>query len=394
VTQTDRECIWARIPQFSGAPATTAISRRQSSAAPLPGTLSKPACDVTLRPGVTITTKGSYPGVGIRAIGRRIPDCVISNAQLEQMFDTPAEWIRKNIGIETRRRSAPDEWTSDLGVQALLDACECARISADSLDLVICGTYTPDHMTPAAAVAVMRKLGLTGVPGFDVNSGGCTGGTFALDVGAKYLASGQYRRVAVVLADVTTKVVDPEDRTLAAIFGDGSACYLLEPCAPGKGVSSALLRSAPERYETAYVRRELRTWADGSPKRSGFGDNFGCMHGRGVRDFVLATVPCFIEELVRSHGLTVNDIDLLVLHQANYRLIQQIMDRLGLPHDRTVTTVERYGNTSGSGLPLALRDAIDLGRVAPGNVIVLASFGTGMSVGGTVVRWAGEDDFL
>ncbi|MCX5258357.1 ketoacyl-ACP synthase III [Streptomyces canus] len=343
-------------------------------------------------------TKAPRPashGVGIRAIGGHVPSRVVTNADLEKSLETTDAWISEHIGITTRRWSGPDERTSDLGAAALLDACARAGVDPDSIDLLICGTFTPDHMLPAAAVAIARKLGLSGVPGFDVNSGGCPGGTFALDVGAKYLMSGQYRRIAVVLADTTTKTLDPEDRTVGVIFGDAAACYLLEPCAPGTGMTPALLRSDPSAYETAFIKREERTWStDGSGKLSGFGNNFMHMHGRSVRNFALDTMPNFVLELLEHHAMTVDDIDLIIFHQANYHLIHLLMEKIGLPADRTLTNVERLGNTSGAGVPLVLREAVDSGRVKPGDTVVLASFGAGMSHGGTVIKWTAEDDFL
>jgi 3-oxoacyl-[acyl-carrier-protein] synthase-3 len=338
--------------------------------------------------------EGVRYGVGIKAIGGSVPECVVTNADLERRLETTEAWIAQNIGIQTRHWSGPDETTADLGARALADACERAGVSLESIDLVICGTFTPEHMIPAAAVAIMRKLGMRDVPGFDVNSGGCPGGVFALDVGAKYVASGQYRRVAVVLADVTTKLFDPEDRTVGVIFGDAGACYLLEPTKPGTGVSSALMRSDPSTYETAYVKREKRSWPDGSPKQSAYGDNFCYMHGRSVRDYALDRIPNFVEELAKRHGLALDDIDLIIFHQANFHLIHQMMQRLNLPPEKTLTTVQKLGNTSGSGVPLALREALDENRVKPGDNVVLVSFGAGMSHGGAVVRWPGSDDYI
>lgn len=340
------------------------------------------------------TTQSMSCGVGITAIGGRIPEQVVTNADLEGRLQTTDAWINENIGIQTRHWSGPEEGTSDLGAAALIDACERAGVSPDSIDLVICGTYTPDHMIPAAAVAIMRRVGMRDVPGFDVNSGGCPGGVFALDVGAKYIASGQYRRVAVVLSDVTTKLFDPEDRTVGVIFGDAAACYLLEPTRAGVGLSSALMRSDPTTYETAYVKRERRSWPDGSPKQTPFGDNFCYMHGRSVRDYALDRIPEFFEELVKNSGLTPDEVDLVIFHQANFHLIYMIMDRIGLPPEKTLTTVQRLGNTSGSGVPLALRDAQDQGRVKPGDVVVLISFGAGMSHGGTIIRWPKTEDYV
>jgi 3-oxoacyl-[acyl-carrier-protein] synthase-3 len=249
-------------------------------------------------------------------------------------------------------------------------------------------------MIPAAAVAIMRKVGMREVPGFDVNSGGCPGGVFALDVGAKFVASGQYRRVAVVLSDVTTKLFDPEDRTVGVIFGDAAACYLLEPTRAGVGLSSALMRSDPTTYETAFVKREKRSWPDGNPKQTHFGDNFCYMHGRSVRDYALDRIPDFVEELVKNSGLVMDQIDLVIFHQANYHLIHTLMERIGLPPEKTHTTVQRLGNTSGSGVPLALREALDQGRVKPGDVVALVAFGAGMSHGGTIIRWPEAEDFV
>lgn len=339
------------------------------------------------------TDRGPF-GVGIRAIGGRVPDRVVTNQDLEKTLDTTDAWIDQHIGVRTRRWAAPDEWTSDLGAAALLDACQRAGVAPDTVDLVICGTYTPDRMLPATAIGVMAKAGIHGAPGFDINSGGCPGGTFALDAGARYVASGDYRRVAVVLSDVSSKLMDPEDRSVGVIFGDGAACYLLEPSNPGTGVGPALMRSSPSGYETAFVKQEKRTWADGRPKQSAFGDNFSYMNGREVRDFALEVVPPFVDELCKVNGVELDEVALIVFHQANYRLIGLLMERIGLPAQQTVTNVQDLGNTSGAGLPLALRDAMDTpGRLSSGDVVVLVSFGAGMSHGGLVIRWAGADDF-
>lgn len=334
------------------------------------------------------------PGVGIRAIGTRVPDRVVTNTELEQLFDTTDDWITKYIGVKERRWAADDEWTTDLGAAALLDACERAGVAPETLDLVICGTYTADDIIPAAAVGIMRKVGVEGVPGFDVNSGGCGGGVFALDVGAKFVRSGAYRRVAVVLADVNSKLFDPEDRTVGVIFGDGAACYLLEPTTPGTGVSSAHLASFPSAYYTAYAGREQRTFADGRPKQSAFGDRFAVMNGRPVKDFAMEHIPPLVQQLSKDTGVALDDVDLILFHQANYHLIHALLKEVGLPEEKTFTTVQKYGNTSGSGIALALREAVDAGRVKAGDNVVLVSFGSGMSTGAALVRWAGPDDYL
>ncbi|WP_051967459.1 3-oxoacyl-ACP synthase III family protein [Kitasatospora mediocidica] len=332
-------------------------------------------------------------GVGIRAIGRYLPEKVVSNADLEEILLTRDDWIRANIGVETRHMAAEGEWTSDLGTAALLDACERAGISPAELDLVICGTYTPDNMTPPTAMLVIRKSGALGATGFDVNSGACPGGVFALDIGAKYVATGQYRRVAVVMADVSTRTMDWKDPAPAVIFGDGAACYLLEACTPGRGIGRTLLRSDPSGYESVWVRREKRTRRDGSALSSGFGDNFGALDGKAVHAFAVGEVPSFIRELLDVADQATADVDLFALHQANLYIIQGILRELGVPLERTVTNIQKYGNTSGASVPLVLREAEDLGRLLPGDQVLLAAFGSGFSMGAALVRWCGPEDF-
>lgn len=333
-------------------------------------------------------------GVGIRAIGAYLPERVVSNADLEEVLITRDDWIRENIGVVTRRVAAEEEWTSDLGARALVDACERAGISPCDVDLVVCGTYTPDNMAPPAAMLVIDKAGATGATGFDVNSGACPGSVVALDVGAKYVASGAYRRVAVVMADVSTKTLDWKDPGPAVIFGDGAACYLLERCVPERGVGTPLLRSDPSRYRAVWVPREVRRNRDKTPLRSAFGDNFAALTGAAVRDFAVGEVPGFVRELLALHGLSTEDVDLFALHQANLYIVRAIMAELCVPLERTVTTIEKYGNTSGASVPLVLREALDTGRLAPGDLVLLAAFGSGLTMGAVLVRWCGPEDFL
>ncbi|MFE3947486.1 3-oxoacyl-ACP synthase III family protein [Streptomyces sp. NPDC059118] len=332
-------------------------------------------------------------GVGIRAVGRYLPEKNLSNSDLEEILLTRDDWIRANIGVENRRMAAEGEWTSDLGTAALLDACDRAGITPADVDLIVCGTYTPDNMTPPTAMLVIRKAGATGATGFDINSGACPGGVFALDVGAKYIAAGQFRRVAVVMADVSTRTMDWKDPGPAVIFGDGAACYLLERCTPGRGIGTTLLRSDPSGYESVWVAREKRHRRDGTPMSSGFGDNFGALDGKAVHAFAVGRVPGFIKELLDTAGRTADDIDLFALHQANLYILQGIMRELGVPMDRTVINIQKYGNTSGASVPLVLREAEDLGRLSPGDQVLLTAFGSGFSMGAALVRWCGPEDF-
>lgn len=332
--------------------------------------------------------------VGIRAIGKYIPSRVVTNEELENRLPTTSEWIQQHIGIETRRVAEVHEWSSDLGARALADACREADLEVRDVSLVICGTYTPDQMLPDTASAIMAKAGIHGVPGFDINSGGCPGAVFALDVGTKYAASGEYPRVAVVLTDVTSKTFDPEDRTVGVIFGDAAACYLLEPTARCRGIGNALLRSDPSHYWSAHVAREQRFDAHGERKSSGFGDQFLTMRGRDIREFVLRTIPEFIREFLCKASLSADDVDFFALHQANRHLVHGVLEALGQPLTKTLTNIERIGNTSGASVPLVLSEAAESGQLKPGDLALLAAFGAGLNYGATLVRWCEAEDFI
>ncbi|MFI5974655.1 3-oxoacyl-ACP synthase III family protein [Streptomyces sp. NPDC051452] len=328
--------------------------------------------------------------VGIRSVGRFVPDVEISNEQVVERFDTSDEWIRAKLGIHARRVARPGQLTSDLAVGALRDACVRARIAPETIDLLICCTGTPDHMLPAMAAAVLRKAELFDIRGFDVNAGGCAGGVFALDVGVKYLRSGEYQRVAVVIADTVAQCLDPEDRTGHAIFGDGAGCYLLEACRDGRGVGPTLMRTKPELYYTAFTERQDPP--GGVPNRFS-GANYMRMDGGGVRDFALDVIPDFAEQVVKAAGTTLDDVDLIISHQANPTLLRRLVRELGQPESKTVVVADRLGNTSGSSVILALWEALESNRLHPGDEVLLVSFGSGMSYGGTVLRWCGPEDF-
>jgi|SRR5450755_143933 3-oxoacyl-[acyl-carrier-protein] synthase-3 len=337
----------------------------------------------------------SHYNVGIRTIGRYLPSRLVTNDEIAARLPTNSPWIKQRIGVETRHYSAPDEWSSDLGAHALLDACEQLGVDPRSIDLVICGTATADNILPHTAAAIMFKAGVAnGTPGFDVNSGGCPGSIFALDVGAKYVASGEYSRVAVVLADVTSKLFDPEDRTVSVIFGDGAACYLLEPTLRGPSIANAVLHTLPAGYRSAWAERGTRLDASGQRKTSAFGDNFMTMNGREVWNFVAENIPGFALDVLAKEGLTPDDVDFYALHQANINLVNLVMGSLEQPMSKTVTNIDRIGNTAGASVPLVLREATDSGQLKPGDLVFLLAFGGGLNYGATLVRWCGPDDFV
>lgn len=332
--------------------------------------------------------------VGIRSIGKYIPSRVVTNDEIAARLPTNSAWIKERIGVETRHFSAPDEWSSDQGAHAVRDACDQVNLDPHSIDLFICGTYTPDNMLPHTAAAIMTRLGIEGTPGFDVNSGGCPGAVFALDIGAKYVASGEYSRVAVVLTDVSSKLFDPEDRTVGVIFGDAAACYLLEPTLQVPSIGSATLHTLPSGYWSACAERGPRLDANGHHKTSEFGDNFMVMKGKDVWNFVSGVIPGFITDVLSKDGLTPDDIDFFALHQANVNLVHVVLHSLEQPLTKTHTNIARLGNTAGASVPLVLREAADSGQLKRGDLALLVAFGGGLNYGACLVRWCGPDDFV
>lgn len=253
----------------------------------------------------------------------------------------------------------------------------------------------PDHMLPNTAVAIMRQLGLTGIPGTDVNSGGYPTSVSALDMGVTYVSAGTYRRVAVVMADVSTKLFDPTDRTVGVIFGDAAACYLLEPVDKGLGVGTAVLRNDPSYYWTAWASRDIRLDGAGQRIRSGFSDNFMVMVGQEIREFVLGSIPNFLWEVVsKEEGVTLDEVDFYAIHQANWHLVRGVMDDLSQPHRKTLTNVERIGNTAGASVPLIPRQALDADRLHAGDLVLATAFGAGLNYGAVLIRWCGPDEFI
>ncbi|MBN1172272.1 MAG: ketoacyl-ACP synthase III [Micromonosporaceae bacterium] len=330
--------------------------------------------------------------VGIMAIGSYLPERVMTNDELATMVDTSDEWIRARIGVRTRHIAAPEELSSDLGAAALRDACRRAGIDLDEIDLVICGSNTPDHPSPQTASMIMRKVGLSGTAGFDVRCGGCAGGVFALDVGSQYVATGRYRTVAVVLAEVNSKITNWKDRTTCVILGDGAACYLLRPCGDGVGIQKTILGTDPSGYYVAYVPaggRAMPVTAEAAEQ----GLQYFVMQGRPVLDFAHNQMPPLIRQLAAESGHSLDDVQLFVTHQANINIINNIMDLIGQPRQKTYTNVERRGNTSSASVPLALCEAVDDGCLKPGDLLFAVAFGAGLTYGACAIRWCGPDDF-
>lgn len=325
--------------------------------------------------------------VGIVGIGSCVPDRVLTNADLEQMVDTSDEWITTRTGIKERRIADEATATSDLAFGAAQRALENAGVAPEEIDLIIVATVTPDMLFPATACLVQAKLGAPQAAAFDL-SAGCSGFTYALATGAGFVASGQYRTVLVIGADCLSKITDWSDRSTCVLFGDGAGAAVLREVPTGYGILSIVLGADG----TGGDKLTLPGGGSRRPFRFGRaetdrGNEFIHMAGRDVFKFAVRVVPLATEQVLSKAGLTLDDVQLFIPHQANVRIIDGAVERLGIDRERVMVNAERYGNTSAASVALALDEAVKAGRLSHGGVGVLVAFGAGLTWGAVALRW-------
>jgi 3-oxoacyl-[acyl-carrier-protein] synthase-3 len=322
-------------------------------------------------------------GARIAGIGKALPDRVLTNADLEKMVDTSDQWIRDRTGIRERHIASALDSASSLGASAAAEALRSSGFDPESIDLVICATATPDNMFPATASIIQDKIGARNAGAFDVNAA-CVGFLYAYATGAQYINSGLYKRVLVVGAEVFSRIVDWNDRGTCVLFGDGAGAVVLETSERG-GPASVVLKSDGSLGNILYARGPC-----GSPATAIDAESFCVvMDGREVFRIAVTSMEEAGRQAVREAGLCLEDIAFVVPHQANARIIATVAKRLGLPDDRVITNVAKYGNTSAASIPLALCEASEEGRLRPGDNILMVAFGGGLVWGASVFEWTG-----
>ncbi len=315
----------------------------------------------------------------IVGVGKYLPTRVLSNADLEAMVETTDEWIVDRTGIRERRIAAEDETTATLGSEAAKMALETAGLRPDQIDLIICATCSPDGMFPASASLIQERLGAREAAAFDVNAA-CTGFLVALATASQFVNSGVYERVLVVGAEVLSRIIDWSDRSTCVLFGDGAGAVILEQGDSG-GVGPAVLKSDGSRAEVLYAR---------GPASSPIAQNEGfciVMDGREVFKFAVRAMEDVTRQAIEQAGLIPADIDYVVPHQANQRIISAVGKALDLAPERMITNVERYGNTSSASIPVALCEAWEDGRFKPGDRMAFVAFGGGLVWGASLIEW-------
>jgi 3-oxoacyl-[acyl-carrier-protein] synthase-3 len=311
-----------------------------------------------------------------------LPLKVMSNGELARQVETSDEWIRKRTGICQRHLAAEGEMTSDLGLKAAEAALEQAGLEANDLDLIVCATTTPDETFPATATRIQARLGMTRGAAFDVQAV-CSGFVYGLAVADNFIRCGQAKSVLVVGAETFSRILDWEDRGTCVLFGDGAGAVVLRA---GAGNGNASDRGVLSTHVYSDGRHHDALYVDGGPSST---RTTGVVHmeGREVYRHAVVRMAEAIDAALEANDLTPGDIDWLVPHQANLRIIESMGHRLNLPRDRVVVTVDRHANTSAASIPLALCEAVSDGRIRRGDLVLMEAMGGGFTWGSALVRW-------
>ncbi|MDD2630728.1 MAG: ketoacyl-ACP synthase III [Limnochordia bacterium] len=322
---------------------------------------------------------------GILGTGRFVPERVLTNEDLEKMVDTSDEWITTRTGIKERRIAEPEQASSDLAILAARAALKDANIRADQLDLVIVATVTPDHAFPSTASILQNKLGATKAAAYDL-AAGCSGFVYGLTAAATMIEARAMNHVLVVGVETLSKIVDWTDRSTCVLFGDGAGAAVLGPVPEGYGILSSVLGSDGSGAELLVLE------AGGSRNPASLETVQGkrhtiSMHGNEVFKFAVRIMDEASLNVLKKAGLSSEDIDLFIPHQANIRIIDAAARRLQLPEDRVFVNVDAYGNTSAASIAIALDEARKKGRIQSGDFVLLVGFGAGLTWGAAIVRW-------
>ncbi|MFQ5733310.1 MAG: beta-ketoacyl-ACP synthase III [Planctomycetaceae bacterium] len=320
----------------------------------------------------------------VLATGAYVPDRVVTNADLEAQYGIDPGWVEQRTGILERRYVAEGEATAALCIEAARRAMRMARVDADEIDLIVVGTFTPDYNCPSTACLVQDALGVD-APAFDVQAA-CSGFMFALVTAAQYVASGNSRLALVIGGDANSRIVDPRDKKVAPLFGDGAGAVLLGAGDPHQGLMCYQLGSDGS-GASLLDRPSGGSMNPSSPADLQAGRQFLRMDGRTVFKWAVRALTDTIELVLNRTGMNTRDVSLYFVHQANIRIINYAMEQLGIPPEKVVNNLHKYGNTSAASIPLALDEMLRDGRVRRGDSILLSGFGAGLTWGTGLFRW-------
>lgn len=327
----------------------------------------------------------SLRGAKISATASYLPDKIMTNFDLEKIVDTSDEWIYDRTGIKERRIVAESESTSDLGAKAAKKLFEEYNISPDSIDLIICATFSPDQLFPATACIIQDKIGCKNSGAYDLE-GACSGFISALSAASAYIKSGELDRVLVIAAECNSRIMDWSDRNTCVIFGDGAAAILVEPCEYNKGILSSYLRadgSGGELLEMPAGGSKLPA----TEQTIKDGDHYLKMKGKELFKVAVKNMSKVVTELIEKYDKSLEDVDWLIPHQANKRIMDAVAKRLKFPPEKVFSNIEKYGNTSSATIAICIDEMNHQGLLKPGDLIVTSAFGGGLTWGGNIIVW-------
>ncbi len=324
--------------------------------------------------------------VGIIGVGAYLPERVMTNFDLEKIVETNDEWIRTRTGIQERRIAADNEACSDLAYNAAIKALEDSNTKPEDLDLIIVATITPDYPFPATAALLQRRLGATKAGAFDLEAA-CSGFVYGIATGSNFIATGAYKKVLVIGAEVLSRILDWEDRNTCVLFGDGAAAVVLGEVEEEYGIKGYHLGAKGD------IERVLYQPAGGSIEPASVDSvkarqHFIKMQGPDVFKFAVKALPDGLEKSLEKSGMDASELDLVVPHQANMRIIQSAAKRFDIPVDKFHINLHKYGNTSSASVGIALAEAVELGKIKKGDNIAMVGFGAGLTYAACIVKWS------
>lgn len=321
----------------------------------------------------------------ITGVGTAVPPKVVTNADFEKFLDTSDEWITKRTGIKQRHHASDGETTVSLCAEAGQKALDDAGIGANDLDLIICATVSPDMILPASACFIQKELGATDVPAFDV-SAACSGFIYGLTIANQFLLAGTYKRVLVIAGDTLTRFSDFSDRGSCILFGDGAGAVVLEATDRDEtGIQYTVLHADGNGWDFIHLPAGgSRQPASKETVEQGL--HFLKMRGRDVYKFAVEKMQWLLGDCMEQCGLTVDDVDMVLPHQVNSRIIKSAAEKFNFPMEKLYINIDHYGNTSGASIPLALDEARSEGKIGAGSTVMMIAFGAGLTWAGAVVR--------
>lgn len=305
---------------------------------------------------------------GIIGIGKYVPERVLTNTDLEKMVDTSDEWIRTRTGIEERRIATDDIDTSDMAYVAAQEAIKNAGLSPEDIDMILVATVTPDRPFPTVSCMLQAKLGCTKASAMDI-SAACTGFMYGIATAKQFIENGAFKHILIVGAEKLSKITDWNDRNTAVLFGDGAGAIVMGAVTDGRGVLS------------------FELGADGTGGNYLYQEEFIMMNGREVFKFAVRQMGESSVNVIEKAGLSKDDVDFLIPHQANIRIMEAARQRLDLPEEKMSKTIHKYGNTSSASIPMALADELEAGKIKDDDIIVMVGFGGGLTWGAVAIKW-------